>query len=112
MSLSEYCLSLVNGGRPWTPTAQQLMERKSPRPAPLVSDLIHQGVILLVAKPKVGKTFLCLQVALGVASGVPVLGREVAAQEVLYLALEDRDPRMLGRLEMMLQGALFLRDST
>ena len=103
MSLSDCARKYVNGGRPLIYTAQQLMERKSSRPTILVPGLISQGLTLLAGKPKLGKSLLSLGLALGVARGGEVLGREVEAQEVLYLALETTNEQMQERLTKMLQ---------
>ena len=48
------------------------------------------GMSLLVAKPKVGKTTLALNLAIAVARGTDFLGRKVAQGPVVYLALEEK----------------------
>jgi hypothetical protein len=64
----------------------------------LIPDLLPEGLFILAAPPKVGKSWLALDVALAVATGGVVLGRQVARGAVLYLALEDSDRRMHSRL--------------
>lgn len=86
-------------------TAQQIMNLDSSQPTAIVPGIISPGVTLLVSKPKIGKSYLCLHIGLGVASGGQVLGIEVAAQDVLYLALEDTPWLMKERLNKMLRGA-------
>ena len=83
------------GGRPLTIAAQQLRRLGAYDASNLIPGILFPGLTLLVGKPKTGKSFLCLELALGVASGGKVLGREVAAQEVVYLALEDTQERMV-----------------
>ena len=51
-----------------------------------------------------GKSYLCLELALGVANGGQVLGREVEAQKVLYIALEDTEASLCERLKKMGKG--------
>lgn len=71
----------------------------------IVPGIISQGVTLLVSKPKIGKSYLCLHIGLGVASGGKVLGIEVAAHDVLYMALEDKIADMKQRLQKLLGSA-------
>lgn len=47
------------------------------------------GTVLLGASPKVGKTVLANKLALAIARGEPLLGREVAQGPVLYLSLDE-----------------------
>ncbi len=63
-----------------------------------VRDFIAPGLTLLVASPKIGKSWLALQIGLAIASGSEVLGKETQAGAVLILALEDGDRRMQSRL--------------
>ncbi len=86
-------------------TAQELMEGESSQTTILVLGLTSPGVSILTAKPKTGASVLCLGLALEMAMGSHALGREVEAQEVLYLAIEDNDEHVLERLKTMLQGA-------
>lgn len=70
-----------------------------------VPGLISPGVTILAAKPKAGKSLLCLGLAMEMARGGQVLGRKVEAQEVLFLAIDDSDEFVLRSLDKMLQGA-------
>ncbi|HEY0877934.1 MAG TPA: AAA family ATPase [Zeimonas sp.] len=67
----------------------------------LIRGLLPEGLMLLAARPKVGKSWLALDVAIACASGGEVLGRPVERGEVLYLALEDSDRRMHARLSKL-----------
>lgn len=108
MSLSDYALRLANKaadeGLASILNAEQIMDQEFSKLSHIVPGVIPQGVTLLVASPKMGKSFLCLQLALAVASGGKVLGIEVEAHGVLYLALEDTVQRMRERLPKLLQG--------
>lgn len=55
----------------------------------LVDGLFAQGLYILGGSPKVGKSWLALQLCLAVCTGTPFLGRPTRQGEVLYLALED-----------------------
>lgn len=51
---------------------------------------------LLVGEPKAGKSTLCRRIAVGVAKGGRVLGQDVTAAPVVYMALQE-DPRHVVR---------------
>jgi hypothetical protein len=65
--------------------------------------LIPEGTTILAARPKAKKSWLMLDVALGVAGGHFVLGALKPAEgDVLYLALEDSHRRLQRRLDKLL----------
>lgn len=59
------------------------------------------GVILLSAKPKVGKTTLARTLVTAVARGLPFLGRKTLQGSAIYLALEESRPRLRERFAKM-----------
>lgn len=63
----------------------------------IVPDLLPEGQTLLVARPKIGKSWMALQAGIAVGSGGIFLGQQVQRTPVFYLALEDRPLRMLDR---------------
>jgi AAA domain/Bacterial regulatory protein, arsR family/Primase C terminal 2 (PriCT-2) len=79
-------------------TAGAILKMSIPAMVWIVTGLIVQGVTLLVASPKIGKSWLALQVALATAAGATVLGRATTLGKVLYLALEDGNRRLQDRL--------------
>jgi len=91
------CVQIIN--------ARELMDLHLPEPKWAIPGLIPQGVTLLAGRPKIGKSWLALQIAVAVATGSKALGSiDVEAGSVLYLALEDTHRRLQSRLEK-LQGA-------
>lgn len=67
-----------------------------------VDGLIPEGATILAGKPKMGKSWLALNLALAVASGGLALGKIAVEQgEVLYLALEDGPRRLQRRLRKL-----------
>ena len=60
----------------------------------IVPDLIPTGVGGIVAPPKFGKSWLCLDLCIAVATGTTFLGFPTNQNEVLYLALEDGKKRL------------------
>jgi hypothetical protein len=84
-------------------TAVELVRRDLPATVWVVEGLLPQGATILAGRPKGGKSWLALQIALAVAAGGSLPGgHAVAAGEVLYLALEDTQQRLKARLERML----------
>ena len=69
-----------------------------------VEGLLPQGLALLAAPPKYGKSWLALDLCLSVAGGAPFLGRETERADTLYLALEDSPNRLQLRLAALLGG--------
>jgi predicted transcriptional regulator len=94
--------------KPPTPSinAADLMRREFPEPRFAVQDIIPEGLTLFAGKPKLGKSWLVLSVALAVASGGRAFGKIPVKQgAVLYLALEDSHRRLQTRLEQVLGDA-------
>ena len=63
-----------------------------------VDELIAQGLYILAGSPKVGKSWLALQLCLAVAKGEKPLERETQSGTALYLCLEDGYERIQKRL--------------
>lgn len=63
----------------------------------IVEDLLPEGLCLLAGRPKRGKSWMALQIALDVVSGGHSLGRTTRGR-VLYIALEDSPRRLQSRL--------------
>src|SRR3954471_17711209 len=84
-------------------TAAELQRLVFPDARWAVPGLIAEGVTLLVGPPKVGKSWLGLNVAASVAEGGLALGKgDVDPGDVLYLALVDTGRRVQSRLRMMM----------
>ena len=67
-----------------------------------VDGLLPQGLALLSAPPKYGKSWFVLDLCLAVARGIPFLGRETQSCGCLYLALEDSENRLKNRMLTLL----------
>lgn len=69
-----------------------------------IPGLIPEGLTLEIGPPKVGKSWLILDLLLAIASGGLALGKIKIGQprRVLYLALEDSDRRMQDRCRALL----------
>lgn len=80
-------------------TAAQLSVAQFPEVKFIVPNLIPTGLTVLASSPKIGKSWMVLQIAERVATGSKVFGEfETEASPVLYLALEDNLRRMKERL--------------
>jgi hypothetical protein len=68
---------------------------------PLVDGLLYPGAWLLVGRPKIGKSWLQLQLALAIAEGSTFLGMKCHAANVLLLCVEDDAARVKSRLQAL-----------
>jgi hypothetical protein len=72
----------------------------------VVPDIIPEGLALLVAKPKIGKTWLAMDFALSVSMGGCSMGEiECEQGDVLFLALEDNRRRLKRRYDQLLPNS-------
>jgi hypothetical protein len=80
--------------------ARWLMEQEFPSIRYVVQGLIPEGMTLLVAAPKIGKSWLVLGLALQLSTGRPAFGGIPTGgpRPVLYLALEDGPRRLQSRI--------------
>jgi hypothetical protein len=84
-------------------TLQELLARQLPPIQWAIPDILPEGLTLLAGKPKLGKSWLALAIALAVAAGGAALGTYPVTQgEVLYLALEDNERRLQARAQQLL----------
>ncbi len=82
-------------------SARELMSTEFKPVSFLVDGLLPEGAYLLAGRPKIGKSWLALQIAVDVARGVDCLGRKTLQGDVLYLGLEDNKRRMQSRLQSL-----------
>lgn len=64
----------------------------------VVEELIAHGLYILAGAPKVGKSWLSLDICLNIAKGEKVLEHETKCGTALYLCLEDSFERIQKRL--------------
>ena len=64
----------------------------------VVADLLPPGLTILGGAPKVGKSWLMLDLCNHVANGEPFWGNEVRQGSTLYLCLEDTPRRLQNRI--------------
>ncbi|MEM5767916.1 MAG: AAA family ATPase, partial [Bacillota bacterium] len=68
----------------------------------VVDGLIPQGLTMIVAPPKSGKSWLMLDLCLSITGGKQFLGRKCEKGGCLYLALEDGKKRLQDRMNRLL----------
>lgn len=84
--------------------ATALLAKKIPTIEHIVLGYIQAGLSIVAGKPKTGKSWLSLGLAVAVATGGLALGNVPVKQgSVLYLALEDNERRLQQRLRQILQ---------
>ena len=81
-------------------SAPDLCDQKFPELKFIVPGLFPEGVTLIVSRPKLGKSWLLLQIGAAIANGVSVLalGDHPLQGDVLYLNLEDGDRKAQRRM--------------
>jgi hypothetical protein len=84
-------------------TAAELDAMELPLPRWAVYEVVPEGLTILAGKPKLGKSWLALNLALAVAYGGKALGCiGVDKGSVLYLALEDNKRRLKKRMRKIM----------
>ena len=84
-----------------TVTMTELYDTVFESQTPLIDGLLNRGAYLFVGSPKVGKSFMMLQLAYHISTGTPLWTYEVRKASVLYFALEDNYERLQRRLYKM-----------
>jgi hypothetical protein len=86
-------------------TAEEVMAKVFPEPKWIVPGVLPEGATILAGSPKTGKSWMALGIGVAVTSGGTALGgKPVERGSVLYLALEDNQRRLQGRLRKVLAG--------
>lgn len=81
----------------------EALEHEWSEPEFIVPGILPTGLTVLAGKPKVGKSWLGLQIAIEVARGGTVLGNiPVEKRGVIYFALEDSGARLKQRVTQLL----------
>jgi hypothetical protein len=87
-------------------SASKILEKEYPPLRFIVPGLVVEGLTLLAGRPKIGKSWFALDLAVATARGGAFLGRQVTERaDVLYLALEDSESRIKGRLSIVGRGS-------
>lgn len=90
--------------------ARELENKDIPEPIWIVPGYIPEGLTILAGKPKIGKSWLALGLAVAIASGGRAFGNiDVFENQgrVLYLGLEDNETSLKDRLRTICQESGF-----
>lgn len=85
-------------------SARELQDKQLPPVEWVVKGMLPVGFHLLASPPKYGKSWWVLDLGLSVAAGLGFLGRQTVQGRCLYLALEDSENRLKGRMNKLLAG--------
>ncbi len=87
-------------------SAAQLSQEDIPEPVWIIPGIVPTGLTFLCGRPKVGKSWLALSLALAVAYGGSAMGKiKLDSRPAIYLGLEDTKRRLKSRLELLAAGA-------
>ena len=86
-------------------SAEELFDMVIPETRWAIKDLLPAGLGILAGRPKLGKSWMALQMCITVARGGDFLGFSCEGGEAVYLALEDGRKRLQSRMKTLLQGA-------
>ena len=81
--------------------AADLLGKDLPSPSYILKPFLAEGLTLLAAAPKAGKTTLMRQIAAAVNCGSEVLGERCAKGDVLFLSLEEGELLFREKLKVM-----------
>lgn len=84
-------------------SAQDLQKADLPPIRFIVAEILPQGLVLLTAPSKYGKSWFALDLCLSVSAGKPFLGFKTEQCGVLYIALEDSQRRLKARMNAILK---------
>lgn len=84
--------------------ASELQNAEIEPPEWLIPNVLPQGLAILCASSKVGKSWMAMQMCVAVSRGKPFLDYETNPSGCLYLALEDGVFRLKDRLNKVLGG--------
>ncbi len=96
-------------GRDYTPKARfktfrEIQQTNLPPVKWIVKDLLPEGFTILASRPKMGKSWMALQLALAVANGYRALGKfETVKGSILYFDIDQGSQRAIkSRLDQQL----------
>ena len=85
-------------------SAKALLAKDFPEPKWIVQDILPEGTLsILTARPKAGKTFLALQLAVSIALGRNFLLKRTEKKNILFLSYELNARQVKNRLSLLLE---------
>ena len=84
---------------------ETLMDARLPLRSFCIETLLPEGISMLGGAPKIGKSWMVLDIGIHVAKGLPIWNLQTKGGTVLYLALEDTLARIQERLCKLTEDA-------
>jgi len=84
----------------------ELQQRNLPPIIFYIDGFIPQGLTILCSSPKMGKSWMALDMGLSISRGLQFMGFNTLQSKVLYLALEDSENRLQVRLNKLLNNQI------
>lgn len=77
-----------------------------PESTAVIDDMLHDGLTVFAGRSKSGKSYLTLQLAIAVATGVPVFGKKTIRRpgRVAYFSLEEPQEDTTARMRKIVQS--------
>lgn len=82
----------------------ELLHKELPPIKWIVEELVPEGLTLVAAPPKSGKSWWALDLCMSHVRGLPFLGRQTIKGNALYIALEDSDRRIQSRTKELMRA--------
>jgi hypothetical protein len=79
-------------------TLDELMSMELKPTKWMIPGILPEGISKLEAQPKIGKSWMAIDMAVGMALGGQVMGRKVDTKRVLFIGLEDSKQRLHSRI--------------
>jgi hypothetical protein len=103
MTKRDYVGEAIGGWQNHTFTAAQLRLKQFPPVSYVIPGLLPESLSIIAGRPKIGKSWLALDIGIAVAAGRYCLGdRKPTQGDVLYAALEDNPRRLQRRIDKLL----------
>jgi len=88
-------------------TLNELFQKDIPSLNWIIPEIICEGVTIMASRPKLGKSWFCLQLSLAVATGQTFLNYSIQnPSPVLYIPLEDSERRIKNRFTTIAENSL------
>ncbi len=88
-------------------TARELQQKELPPINWIVENLLPEGLAVLAGRPKVGKSWMALEMAISVAEGFKSMGLfNTKKHDVLYIPYEDNPRRLQGRINKIITSEI------
>jgi RecA-family ATPase len=88
-------------------SASELQRQKIPPINWIVEDLLPEGLAVLAGRPKIGKSWMALDIALSVANGIQSMGLfDAKKYDVFYVPYEDNFRRLQERTNKIMTDSI------